>query len=125
MKFDKKREMGNMLVEPTTEMQIELLERRIKELEHQLTPPEERGYKHGGKDFPDCCRRSHEEMQEMESIVRWWVYKYEQRSQVFEQIENAPVSLRDKLIMAWLFGMYAGPQKPPDFSEMLRKLMGG
>lgn len=117
------------------ENQITLLHTRIRELEDQLLylREEEAPYKHNADDLPSCISRSEEQMGELEDIIKWWSYKTNLRSEVFEKIENAPLRLRDKLVMMFIFTALCPPNRgsgggggpAAGIHELLRGMFGG
>lgn len=119
------------------ENQIRVLESRIVELEQGLTDvqDEDQPYCHRTNSIYESTRRTPQQIAELEDIVLWWTNKTNSKSLVLEKIEEAPLKLRDKLLMAMMLGTLSarGPSGGPSFSiagpqdlmDMLRKFGGG
>lgn len=119
------------------ENQIRVLESRIVELEQGLmeTRDEDQPYHHRANSVHESTRRTPQQIEELEDIVLWWINKTHSKSLVLEKIEDAPLKLRDKLLMAMMLGTLSagGPGGGPSFSlagpqelmDMLRKFGGG
>jgi hypothetical protein len=122
------------------ENQIEILHFRIRELETQLfevsreygTP-----YRHRANNLPECVGRTIEQFEELEDVVKAWLGKCKQKSEILARIEEAPLKLRDKVIVSYLFGVVTGNEPSPypsglipiggpkEFQGMLRRMFGG
>ena len=118
-----------------TENQFSLLHFRIRELEDQLhdLTEEDTPIRHDREmDFYGCVGRTKEQMEELEDIVKLWAYKTSSKSEVLAKIEAAPVKLRDKLLMMFIFacGLPHGPSGgmiggPPELQMLFRRMFGG
>lgn len=117
------------------ENQLHVLQGRIRELEDILQ--ELKGvdtcYNHRGNDLIACVGRTHEQATELEDIIKLWAFKTNSRSEVFEKIENAPIKLRDKILMVYLFevlyptrgGGDDGDGPAAHLQMMMKRMFGG
>ena len=111
--------------------QIAILEARIRELEtiiHNVRDKDE-PYNHRGKgDLIAAIGRTQTQFEELEEVVKYWAWKTTSRAEIFEKIEQAPVKLRDKLLMMFIFASLTSPGNndgPPDgFVRMLKGVFG-
>lgn len=122
------------------ENQIEILHFRIRELETQLSEvsrEHDTPYHHRANNLPECVGRTIEQFEELEGVVKVWLGKCRQKSEILARIEEAPLKLRDKLMMSYFFGVIIKHEPSPDpsgligiggpkeFREMLRRMFGG
>ena len=110
--------------------QWEILQQRIAELEAALlqetsadTPY---NHAHEDNDLAKSLGRTMPQLEELRSVVKFWVFKCENISEVLDRIERSPVRLRDKLIMAWVFARMqgSGGGSGGDFADFMRSMMG-
>lgn len=122
-----------------------IYEQRIFELEHQLhkliNDNEYVPYNHNCDDIAQSVSIPEENLIELEKIIKFWLYKKTPMSQMFERIETAPMTLREKLMMVFIMTSVIaqkqpsgpkGPQGGPQMGFMTQqqmdailKMMGG
>jgi exonuclease VII small subunit len=135
-KVIKDKEERDRAVELNTkiENQFAILHHRIRELEDQLRHLSESdtAYNHGASNFATCMGRTNEQFEELDNIIKLWTFKSNSRSEVTSKIEAAPLKLRDKLIMMFLFTAACPPNRGGGddgpaavMNQMLRRMFGG